>query len=120
MSKGPLRPSAIQSEIKFRSGGLFNPKRSSILTALRRLGEALDVDNIPSATGKIVTHYKLTRAGQERLSEQSKYWRQAMKGIDLFLYGQWGSGHEQEHTQNYPNANKCRPARGRSWSAEDF
>lgn len=110
--KGPLRPSAIKSEIESRSGGLFNPKRSSILTALGRLGGALDIDNIPSATGKIVTHYKLTPAGQERLSELSKYWRQAIKGIDFFLYGHRSSdGHNQEHAHSIPDAKKCIPGR---------
>jgi len=88
-NKGRLRPSEIRCAIKCRSKGLFWPKSSSLSAALERLGKYLTVENIPSATGSIVSHYKLTPAGEEHLEKCLKYWRWAIKGITPFLYGYW-------------------------------
>ena len=119
-NKGELRQSEIQQAIKERSGKRFKPSRNSIFTALNQLKKCLMLKKVESDPEAKVEHHQLTPAGNEYLDERIGYWRQALRGMDRFLYGQWGSDHEQEHTHSDLMNIECRPKQGRGWCAEDF
>ena len=118
-----LRASEIKNGIEERSDGRFIPERSSIFDALKRLekDEHVTVEKIKSTKGVERKRYGLTPTGRSYLAEHLDYWRLAIKKMELFLYGKWGLGHDQEPTQSHiPDPIKCRPTRGMGWSAEDF
>lgn len=69
-----------------QNGRVFDPSRSSLITALKRLLKKgyLEADLKKSITGYL-THYKLTSAGKELLAKCRKDWRRAINGIEPFL-----------------------------------
>ena len=117
-----LRASEIKKGIEKRSDDRFIPERSSIFDALKRLekDEHVTVEKIKTTTGVERNRYGLTPTGRSYLAKRLDYWQQAIKKMNLFLYGKWGSDHDQEPTQSHiPDPIKCRPTQGRGWFPDE-
>ena len=87
LHKKSLTQSEIQREISHNSNGLFNPRRNSISTILKRLEKRHEVTTIfiRSDSGATPTRYQLMTAGNKRWRKGHKYWCKAIEGIEPFL-----------------------------------
>src|SRR5688500_19174755 len=83
LSTGELHGLGVSSRIEQLTGGTFDVQPGSLFPALHRLEEAgwLTSSWGPSETNRRAKYYRLTKAGQKQLADETTQWNRTVLAI---------------------------------------